>query len=95
MDADGRASHAIGIGTFSTAPALTLAPSVDSFGMASTSARASTLAVRSDVRVQTITKENSHAIFGEIKQALLQRRVRVFISIDLEYAASSKTDLRS
>jgi hypothetical protein len=95
VDADGRASHVTGIGTFSTAPALTLAPSVDSFGMASTSARTSTLAVLSDVRVLTITRENSHTIFGKIKQALLQRRGRVFISIDLKYAASSKIDLRS
>jgi hypothetical protein len=47
------------------------------------------------VRVQTITMENSHAIFGRTKQASLQRRGRVFTSIDLKYAASSETDLSS
>jgi DNA polymerase III epsilon subunit-like protein len=64
--------------------------------MASTTARMSRVPVLSDVRVQTITRENSHDIFGRIKQALLQRRGRrVFISIDLEYAASSETDVSS
>jgi hypothetical protein len=63
--------------------------------MASTSARMSTVPVLSDMRMQTITRDNSHAIFGRTKQALLQRRGRVFISTDLEYAASFETDLSS
>jgi hypothetical protein len=75
----GRASHAPGIDSFSTTLALTLAPFADYSGMASTSARMNIVPILSDVRVQTITRENSLAIFGRIKQELLQRRGRVFI----------------
>jgi CCR4-NOT transcription complex subunit 7/8 len=43
--------------------------------------------------VLTVDRENAYSVFASIKRSLAQRSSRLYIALDLEFAASSDTDL--